>query len=149
MKRLSEATQHPAATIHRLLEWVPRLGRFSRNESSPLDADLVLVDEASMLDVQLGMSLVRALRVGARLVFVGDVDQLPPVGPGTVLGDLLAIADVRAIRLTEVFRQAAASAIVRGAYEVLRGSSPTPSPPRAPLPGEGAKPVPLRVSSIS
>lgn len=140
-KRLSEATQHPAATIHRLLEWVPRLGRFSRNESSPLDADLVLVDEASMLDVQLGMSLVRALRAGARLVFVGDVDQLPPVGPGTVLGDLLAIADVRAIRLTEVFRQAAASAIVRGAYEVLRGSSPTPSPPRAPLP-DGAKPVP-------
>ncbi len=140
-KRLSEATQHPAATIHRLLEWVPRLGRFSRNEGSPLDADLVLVDEASMLDVQLGMSLVRALRNGARMVFVGDVDQLPPVGPGTVLADMLAIADIRAVRLTEVFRQAAASAIVRGAYEVLRGSVPTPSPARAPVP-DGAKPVP-------
>ncbi len=140
-KRLSEATQHPAGTIHRLLEWIPRLGRFARSEGSPLDADVVLVDEASMLDIQLASSLVRALRGGARMVFVGDADQLPPVGPGTVLADLLAIADVRAIRLTEVFRQASASAIIRGAYDILRGEAPTPSPPRAVAPA-GAAPVP-------
>lgn len=140
-KRLSEATGHPAGTIHRLLEWTPRVQRFARNEGSPLDADVVLVDEASMLDVQLGSALLRALRPGARMVLVGDADQLPPVGPGTVLADLLATPEVKAVRLTEVFRQAASSAIVRGAYEVLRGGPPTPSPPRAP-PAEGAKPVP-------
>ena len=139
-KRLSEATQHPAGTIHRLLEWTPRIQRFARNEGSALDADLVLVDEASMVDVLLGSALVRALRPGARVVFVGDADQLPPVGPGTVLADLLATPCLRAVRLTEVFRQAAASAIVRGAYQVLQGAAPTPSPPRAPLP-EGAPPV--------
>ncbi len=140
-KRLSEATGHPAGTIHRLLEWTPRVQRFARNEGSPLDADVVLVDEASMLDVQLGSALLRALRPGARMVLVGDADQLPPVGPGTVLADLLATPEVKAVRLTEVFRQAATSAIVRGAYEVLRGSAPTPSPARAPV-AEGAKPVP-------
>ncbi len=129
-KRLSEATQRPASTLHRLLEWTPRLGRFSRNRLSPLDADVVLVDEASMIDVQLAAALVSAVRPGARLVFVGDVDQLPPVGPGTVLADLLATRGVRAVRLTEVFRQASASAIVRGAYAVLRGDAPVSSPAR-------------------
>ncbi|MFO0607722.1 MAG: ATP-dependent RecD-like DNA helicase [Polyangiales bacterium] len=140
-KRLAEATGHPAGTIHRLLEWTPRVQRFARNEGSPLDADVVLVDEASMLDIQLGSALVRALRPGARMVLVGDADQLPPVGPGTVLADLLATPEVRAVRLTEVFRQATSSAIVRGAYEVLKGAVPRPSPPRAPVP-EGAAPVP-------
>jgi len=129
-KRLSEATGHPASTLHRLLEWNPRLGRFQRDRNSPLDADLVLVDEASMVDVQLGASLVQAVRLGARLVWVGDADQLPPVGPGTVLADLLATSAVRSVRLTEVFRQAAASAIVRGAYEVLQGITPRGSTPR-------------------
>lgn len=140
-RRLSEATQAPASTIHRLLEWAPRLGRFTRNRSSPLDADLVLVDEASMLDVQLASALVQAVRPGARLVLVGDVDQLPPVGPGTVLADLLAQPTVRAVRLTEVFRQASASAIVRGAYDVLRGELPKASPARAAL-LPGASPAP-------
>lgn len=136
-KRLSEATGHPAATLHRLLEWNPRLGRFQRDRSSPLDADVVLVDEASMVDVQLGASLVQAVRPGARLVWVGDADQLPPVGPGTVLADLLATLAIRAVRLTEVFRQATASAIVRGAYEVLRGQAPKGSTPRGRVrPGE-------------
>lgn len=129
-KRLSEATQRPASTIHRLLEWNPRLGRFSRDRHAPLDADLVLVDEASMVDVQLAASLIAAVRPGARVVFVGDVDQLPPVGPGTVLADLLATRGVRSVRLTEVFRQASASAIVRGAYAVLRGDAPVSSPAR-------------------
>lgn len=85
-----------------------------------------------MLDVQLASALVQAVRPGARLVLVGDADQLPPVGPGTVLADLLAQPAVRSVRLTEVFRQASASAIVRGAYSVLQGELPKPSPPRAP-----------------
>lgn len=140
-KRLAEATGHPAGTIHRLLEWTPRVQRFARDERSPLDADVVLVDEASMLDVQLAAALLRALRPGARMVLVGDADQLPPVGPGTVLADLLATHEVRAVRLTEVFRQATTSAIVRGAYEILRGEVPRPSPSRA-SPPEGAAPVP-------
>ncbi len=130
-RRLSEATDHPASTLHRALEWTPRLQSFVRNASTPLDADLVLIDEASMLDVQLAAALVLALRPGARVVFVGDVDQLPPVGPGTVLADLLATPGIRSVRLTEVFRQATASAIVRGAYAVLRGDVPRTSPPRA------------------
>lgn len=138
-KRLSEATQHPAGTLHRLLEWMPRVGRFARNQASPLDADFVLVDEASMLDVQLASALVQALRPGARLVMVGDADQLPPVGPGTVLADLLATREVVQVRLTEVFRQASASAIVRGAYEILRGEVPKSSPPR-PTVKSGAAP---------
>ncbi len=129
-RRLSEATGHPALTIHRALEWTPRLKRFARDAESPLDADLVLVDEASMIDVQLAAHLLAAVRPGARLVLVGDADQLPPVGPGTVLADLLRVPEVPKVRLTEVFRQAAASAIVRGAYDVLRGTVPTPSAPR-------------------
>lgn len=140
-KRLSEATQRPASTLHRLLEWTPRLGRFSRNRQNPLDADVVLVDEASMVDVQLAASLVAAVKPGARLVFVGDADQLPPVGPGTVLADLLATRAVRAVRLVEVFRQANQSAIVRGAYAVLRGDPPVSSPARAAAPpGAGPRP---------
>lgn len=131
-KRLSEATGEPARTLHRLLEWNPRLGRFMRDASAPLDADLVLVDEASMLDVVLASKLLAAIRPGARLVLVGDSDQLPSVGPGTVLADLLFTPDVPAVRLTEVFRQASASAIVRGAHAVLRGEVPQPSPPRPP-----------------
>ncbi|MEI8258786.1 MAG: AAA family ATPase, partial [Deltaproteobacteria bacterium] len=130
-RRLSEATGKPASTIHRLLEWNPRLARFNRDETSPLEADVVLVDEASMLDVVLASRIVAALKVGARLVFVGDADQLPSVGPGTVLADLLATPWVRAVRLTEVFRQAAASAIIRAAHDILNGRVPEGSAPRA------------------
>jgi exodeoxyribonuclease V alpha subunit len=131
-KRLTEATGEPARTLHRLLEWSPRLGRFTRDANTPIDAELVLVDEASMLDLVLASRLVAAVRPGARLVLVGDADQLPSVGPGTVLADLLYTPWVPAVRLTEVFRQAAASAIVRGAHAVLRGEQPPPSEPRAP-----------------
>jgi exodeoxyribonuclease V alpha subunit len=140
-KRLSEATSHSASTLHRLLEWDPRLQRFLRDEDHTLDADLVLVDEASMVDVQLAQAVLEALPPGARVVFVGDADQLPPVGPGTVLSDLLALPEVHAVRLREVFRQAAQSAIVRAAYDVLRGTVPRPSPARRPLePGAPAVP---------
>ena len=93
-----------------------------------------------MVDVQLASPLVRAVRAGARLVLVGDADQLPPVGPGTVLADLLKLPEVTAVRLTEVFRQAAESAIVQGAYEVLRGEVPKSSAPRVPpVAGEGPR----------
>ncbi|MCB9603611.1 MAG: ATP-dependent RecD-like DNA helicase [Sandaracinus sp.] len=134
-KRLTEATGQEARTIHRLLEWNPATGRFQRDASSPLEADLVLVDEASMLNVQLAASLVDAIAASSRLVLVGDVDQLPPVGPGQVLREVLTSEVGRTVRLTQVFRQAHESAIVRGAHAVLRGEVPEASPPGEP--GEG------------
>ncbi|MBL8681512.1 MAG: ATP-dependent RecD-like DNA helicase [Myxococcales bacterium] len=129
-RRMTEATREPAKTIHRALEWNPRLQRFARDPSAPLDADLVLVDESSMLDVPLAARLVEAVRNGSRIVFVGDADQLPSVGPGTVLADLLATSWIASVRLTEVFRQASESAIVRSAHAVLAGALPESSTPR-------------------
>ena len=126
-KRLSDASGSEAQTIHRLLEWSPRDGTFTRNRDAPLEADLVLVDEASMLDVQLAHHLLDALPARAALVLVGDADQLPPVGPGPVLRELLSSGVARVIRLREVFRQAQASTIVRAAHEVLHGARPTPT----------------------
>jgi len=127
-KRLSDASGMDAHTIHRLLEWNPRDGSFARNADSPLEADLVLVDEASMLDVQLAYHLLEALPPRAALVLVGDADQLPPVGPGPVLRELLDSGAAHVVRLREVFRQAQASTIVRAAHEVLHGQRPTPTP---------------------
>jgi exodeoxyribonuclease V alpha subunit len=127
-KRLSDASGAEAHTIHRLLEWNPRDGSFARNADSPLEADLVLVDEASMLDVQLAYHLLEALPPRAALVLVGDAEQLPPVGPGPVLRELLDSGAARVVRLNEVFRQAQASTIVRAAHEVLHGQRPTPTP---------------------
>jgi exodeoxyribonuclease V alpha subunit len=129
-RRLSEATGRPARTVHRLLEWNPRLAKFSRGDGAPLLEDIVLVDEASMLDIVLASRIVAALKPGARLVLVGDSDQLPSVGPGTVLADLLATPWIPSVRLTEVFRQASESAIVRAAHDILRGVVPRSSPPR-------------------
>ncbi|MBX3247618.1 MAG: ATP-dependent RecD-like DNA helicase [Myxococcales bacterium] len=134
-KRLAEATGAEAKTIHRLLEWNPMTGRFMRDEGAPLDADVILVDEASMLNLQLAASLTAAIAPSSRLVLVGDVDQLPPVGAGQVLREVIASEIGRTVRLTEVFRQAQKSAIVRGAHAVLRGEVPEPSPPGEP--GEG------------
>ena len=105
-KRLSEATGQPATTLHRLLEWRPAQGVFGRAAARPLEADLLVVDESSMLDVRLAADLVRQLPQGCRLVLVGDVDQLPSVGPGTVLVDLIKSGVVPTVRLTEIFRQA-------------------------------------------
>ncbi len=133
-KRLSEATGRTAQTVHRLLEWgkpqAEGRGRgagrssFGRGDDNPLPADLLVVDEASMLDVQLARGLVAAVRPGATLVLVGDVDQLPSVGPGQVLRDVIDSGRVPVARLTEVFRQAEGSGIVENAYRILGGEMP-------------------------
>ncbi len=124
-KRLSEVTGRPAKTIHRLLEIDPREWRFRRNEERPLEGDVVIVDEASMLDIELMHALVQAIGDHARLVLVGDVDQLPSVGPGLVLHDLIESKAVPVARLTEIFRQDQESQIVMNAYRVNQGKLPT------------------------
>ncbi len=123
-KRMSEATGRPAQTLHRLLEFDPRRGGFGRNASAPLDAPVVCVDEASMIDLPLFDALTDALPHGARLVLLGDIDQLPSVGPGAVLGDVIASGAAGVVRLTEVFRQANESQIVRGAHRINAGLLP-------------------------
>jgi exodeoxyribonuclease V alpha subunit len=123
-RRLAEVTGREATTLHRLLAFQPRSATFARGVDWPLEADVVLVDEASMLDAGLALALVRALPPLAHLVLVGDADQLPPVGPGQVLADLLACEHVPARHLTRVFRQAEQSAIVRSAHCVRRGEMP-------------------------
>ncbi|NOZ00971.1 MAG: ATP-dependent RecD-like DNA helicase [Deltaproteobacteria bacterium] len=126
--RLKEATGREAKTLHRLLEFNPRDGRFQRNETNPLDADWILVDESSMLDIHMMDNLLKAVTPGTRLTFVGDADQLPPVGPGDPFRDLIRSDIVPVARLTEVFRQGEGSQIVAAAYRVLSGREPgTPS----------------------
>ena len=128
-KRLSEVTGHEAKTIHRLLEVdfkdknSPAI-QFKRNEKNPIGADVVIVDEMSMVDILLFENLVRALRLTARLVMVGDSDQLPSVGPGNVLKDLISSGQVATVCLTEIFRQAAQSLIVTNAHAIVRGEMP-------------------------
>ena len=123
-KRLTETTGLDAKTIHRLLEVDPATGRFSRNEDKPLDCDLVIVDETSMVDVLLMHALLRALPKTSALIMVGDVDQLPSVGPGNALRDLIDSGGVPVVRLTEVFRQAASSKIVTNAHLIRHGKMP-------------------------
>jgi exodeoxyribonuclease V alpha subunit len=123
-KRLAEATGLPAVTLHRLLEFQPQSGRFQRDAAQPLDADLVVIDEASMIDVGLCRALAVALPPRARLVLVGDIDQLPSVGPGAVLGDVIRSGRAAVVSLDEIFRQAAASRIVTSAHRINRGELP-------------------------
>ncbi|HEX3423482.1 MAG TPA: AAA family ATPase [Sphingomicrobium sp.] len=123
-KRLSESTGLEAKTIHRLLETDPRTGAFRRTEEAPLDCDLLVVDETSMVDVPLMRALLRALPAEAALLLVGDVDQLPSVGPGQVLSDVIASGAVPVVRLTEVFRQAAESRIIVNAHRINQGLMP-------------------------
>ncbi|MCE5336311.1 MAG: ATP-dependent RecD-like DNA helicase [Desulfobacteraceae bacterium] len=123
-KRLSEATGHPAATIHRLLEFSPQAGGFQRNEQKPLSADLVIVDETSMMDTVIAHHLLKAVPPQAVLILVGDSDQLPSVGPGNVLGDIIGSEKFPVIRLTEIFRQASQSRIITNAHCIRKGEFP-------------------------
>ena len=123
-KRMSEATGHDASTLHRLLEYGGESGNFTRDEENPLDCTCLIVDEMSMVDVFLMRAFLRALRPGTRLILVGDADQLPSVGAGNVLGDILKSGAVPSIRLTEIFRQAESSLIVRNAHAINRGEMP-------------------------
>ena len=128
-KRMSEATGFEAKTIHRLLEVDPKGGGFKRDRDNQLDCDLLVVDEASMVDVMLMQALMKAVPDNAALLIVGDIDQLPSVGPGQVLADVIASGAVPVVRLTEVFRQAAASRIIVSAHRINQGSMPDLSPP--------------------
>ena len=121
---MSEATRLEAKTIHRLLEVDPKTGGFSRNEKKPLACQLLVVDETSMVDVPLMNALLRALPPRAALVLVGDVDQLPSVGPGQVLADIIASGLIPTVRLTEVFRQASQSRIIVNAHRINHGLMP-------------------------
>jgi exodeoxyribonuclease V alpha subunit len=123
-KRLAEATGAEAATLHRLLEFNPKTRQFDRNREHPLACDLLIVDEASMLDAVLAHHLLRAVPDHGRLILVGDADQLPSVGPGRVLADLIRSATVEVVRLTEIFRQAERSLIVVNAHRVNQGTMP-------------------------
>ena len=128
-KRLSEATGAEAKTVHRLLEYNPAERAFSRDADNPLSVDLLIVDEASMLDVTLTYHLLKAVPLDARLILVGDVDQLPSIGPGRVLADVIESGAVEVVRLTEIFRQALNSLIITNAHRVRIGEQPVPRPP--------------------
>ena len=123
-KRLSEATGLEAKTVHRLLEFDPKGMGFLHNATNPLAADLVVIDEVSMVDVVLMAQLLRAIPAQAAVLMVGDVDQLPSVGPGAVLADIIASGRMPTMTLTEIFRQAASSAIVVNAHRINRGQMP-------------------------
>jgi exodeoxyribonuclease V alpha subunit len=123
-KRMSEATDCPAKTIHRLLEFNPQEELFQRNEDNPLKAKMVIIDEMSMMDIFLMRSLLLALRPGTRLVMVGDADQLPSVGAGNVLSDIIKSGAVPVVKLTQVFRQAGESMIVWNAHLINQGKLP-------------------------
>ena len=123
-KRMSEASGFEAKTIHRLLEVDPRTGGFRRGADNPLSCELVVIDEASMVDVPLMRALAKAIPEEAALLVVGDVDQLPSVGPGQLLADLIGSGAMPVVQLTEIFRQAAASRIITTAHRVNRGELP-------------------------
>jgi exodeoxyribonuclease V alpha subunit len=133
-KRLEQTTGHKASTIHRLLEVQPETGRFSHGPGNPLPPGLLVVDESSMLDVHLAQALVSALTPEHRLLLVGDADQLPSVGPGNVLRDVMTAAEdpasaIALVRLDEVFRQGEGSSIVTNAHRILHGERPLADPP--------------------
>ena len=132
-KRLTETTGREAKTLHRLLEFDPKTMSFLRDRQRPLDADIVIVDEASMIDTVLAYDLLKAVPPSCQLILVGDVDQLPSVGPGSVLLDVIRSGAVEVVRLEHIFRQAVESLIVVNAHRVNRGEMP-----RLPEAGKGA-----------
>ena len=123
-KRMTEQTGREAKTIHRLLETDPKTGGFRRDAEQPLECDLLVIDETSMVDTSLMFAVMKAVPPKAALLLVGDVDQLPSVGPGQVLGDIIASGAIAVARLTEVFRQAAKSRIIVNAHRINRGEMP-------------------------
>ncbi|MCB2156779.1 ATP-dependent RecD-like DNA helicase [bacterium] len=123
-QRLSETTRHDACTIHRLLKFQPQTHRFQYGPDTPLEVDLLIVDESSMLDIPLGYHLLGALKPGATVVFVGDKDQLPSVGAGNFLGDLIESGRIRTTRLDTIFRQAKRSAIIVNSHRINEGQYP-------------------------
>lgn len=129
-KRMTEATGYEARTIHRLLEIngameEGRSAQFERNEENPLEADVIIIDEMSMVDIHLFRALLNAVSVGTRLVMVGDVDQLPSVGPGQVLHDLIGSGTFPVVILKKIFRQAGESDIVVNAHKINQGQEIT------------------------
>src|SRR5437588_11832939 len=127
-QRMTEATGFEAKTIHRLLEVDPKTGGFKRGDDNPLECDLLVIDEASMVDVMLMQALIKAVPDKAALLIVGDIDQLPSVGPGQVLADVISSGALPVVRLTEVFRQAAQSRIITSAHRINHGFIPDLSP---------------------
>lgn len=123
-KRMSEATGKEAMTLHRLLEFDPKTGKFKRDRANPLDARALVVDESSMVDIWMADAVTQAVADGARLILVGDVDQLPSVGPGSVLRDAIASGIVPTVRLVKIFRQAEQSLIVQNAHRINAGEPP-------------------------
>lgn len=123
-KRMSEATGNPASTIHRMLKWDPLARRFIHGRTNPLPYELYVLDEVSMLDLPLSVAFFRAVRPGATVVLVGDSDQLPSVGPGNILNDLIESQFIPVTRLTKIFRQGAGSGIIQAAHAVNQGRVP-------------------------
>src|ERR1700688_175030 len=128
-KRMTEASGFEAKTIHRLLEVDPKGGGFKRSDDNPLDCDLLVVDETAMVDVMLMQAQIKAIPDDAALLIVGDIDQLPSVGPGQVLADIIRSGAVPVVRWPEVFRQAAASRIIINAHRINQGVMPDLSAP--------------------
>jgi exodeoxyribonuclease V alpha subunit len=132
-KRMFEATGHEAKTIHRMLDYSFKKGGFLRDEEKPLDCDLLILDEASMIDVTLMYYMLKAIPIGATLILVGDVDQLPSVGPGNVLKDIIQSGPIPVVELKDIFRQAKESLIVVNAHKINRGLLPSLTPPETGL----------------
>lgn len=126
-KRLTETTQRAAKTIHRLLDFEPKTYGFKHNQDNPLPIDVLVVDESSMIDIVLFNHLLKAIPNHTAIIFVGDIDQLPSVGSGSVLSDLIGSGVVTVVRLTEIFRQAASSNIITNAHRVNCGKMPSPN----------------------
>ncbi|MDD5600587.1 MAG: AAA family ATPase, partial [Actinomycetota bacterium] len=123
-KRLYETTGKEARTIHRLLNYNPKLHKFLKNEKEPIDADVIIIDEASMIDIRLMKDLLLAIRPETRIIFVGDTDQLPSVGPGNVLSDMINSREIPVIRLKKIYRQEGESLIIYNAHKVRDGEFP-------------------------
>ncbi len=128
-KRMSETTGHEAKTIHRLLEFTLQKGGFQKNDQNPLGYDVLIIDEASMIDTILMYHLLKAVKPGTVLILVGDVNQLPSVGAGNVLNDIIASGAIPVVALNEIFRQARTSRIITNAHRINRGKLPIISPP--------------------